>query len=106
MGAMSEMINLGMGRPADDDMNFHDLDGEGFTARASGRCSPRSDLHAQCAGVCGALAEACRGCLYCTDSRDPCILLGLISCCAGAGDSPMLDAMDSQAARKVAALLY
>ena len=52
MGAMSEMINFGMGRPADDDMNFHDLDGEGFTARASGRCNPRSDLHAQCAGVC------------------------------------------------------
>ena len=32
MGVMSEMF--GMGRPGDDDMNFHDLDGEGCTAEA------------------------------------------------------------------------
>ena len=30
MGVMSEMF--GMGRSGDDDMNFHDLDGEGITA--------------------------------------------------------------------------
>ena len=28
MGVMSEMLNFGMGRPGDDDMKFHDLDGE------------------------------------------------------------------------------
>ena len=38
MGVMSEMLNFGMGRPGDDDMNFHDLEGEGFPAEASEAC--------------------------------------------------------------------
>ena len=60
MGVMSEMLNFGMGRPGDDDMNFHDLDGEKFAAEAPDAFQVKCDE--QCAAVdnsCCSMHGAC-----------------------------------------------